>query len=266
MADSFEIITVDASNVDRLGFFCYMSKPKVPGYRQKRAWLAARFAEGLRIKMLHETGGRTVGFIETIPGEHAWRAVNAPGYLVIHCLWVVGQGKGKGHGTRLVQACLEEARAQDKHGVVTPHLQTQQVGAGVVASDGVWLASKQLFLRNGFVQVDQASPTFQLLVHRFGDAPVPAFPQDWEARQARFGDGLTVIRTAQCPYIENATAEVLQIASERGIPARVVELASAQEVQAASPSLYGTFGIVRDGRLFSYHYLCRKELEKLLPE
>ncbi len=27
-----------------------MSKPKTPGYRQKREWLAARFAEGLRIK------------------------------------------------------------------------------------------------------------------------------------------------------------------------------------------------------------------------
>ena len=27
---------------------------------------------------------------------------------------------------------------------------------------------------------------------------------------------------------------------------------------------YGAFGIVRDGRLFSYHYLCRKDLEKLL--
>ncbi len=65
MADGYEILDVDAGNVDRLGFFCYMSKPKAPGYRYKRDWLAARFAEGLRIKMLHETGGRTVGFIET---------------------------------------------------------------------------------------------------------------------------------------------------------------------------------------------------------
>ncbi len=253
MTDSFEIITVDASNVDRLGFFCYMSKPKAPGYRQKREWLAARFAEGLQIKMLHETGGRTVGFIETIPGEYAWRAVSKmAGYLVIHCLWVVGQGKGKGHGTRLLQASLEEARGQGKHGVA------------MVASDAVWLAGRQIFLRNGFEQVDAAPPSFRLLVHRFTDAPAPVFPQDWDARQARFGTGLTVIRTAECPYIENATAEVLQIAAERGIPARAVALTSAQEVQAASPSPYGTFGIVRDGRLFSYHYLCRKELDKLL--
>lgn len=256
----YEIVTVDAGNVDRLGFFCYMSKPKAPGFRQKREWLAARFAEGLRIKMLHETGGRTVGFIEYLPGEYAWRAVNAAGYLVIHCLWVVGQGKGKGHGTRLLQACLADARSQGTAGVV------------MVASDRVWLAGKELFLRNGFVQVDQAPPSFQLLVHRFGDpdaaggtfrAPAPSFPTDWAARQARYGAGLTVIRTPQCPYIENATAELLQFAAERGIPARAVELTTAQEVQAQSPSPYGAFGIVRDGQLFSYHYLCRKELEKL---
>jgi len=253
MTDGYDIITVDESNVDRQGFFCYMSKPKTPGYRQKRDWLMARFAEGLQIKMLHETGGRTVGFIEYLPGEYAWRAVNAAGYLVIHCLWVVGQGKGRGHGTRLLQACLADARSQGQHGVV------------MVASDRVWLAGKQLFLKNGFVQVDQAPPSFQLLVHRFKDALAPSFPTDWTARQARYGEGLTVIRTPQCPYSENATVELLQFAVERGIPARAVELTTAQEVQAQSPSPYGAFGIVRDGQLFSYHYLCRKELEKLLP-
>jgi hypothetical protein len=59
----FEIITVDADNVDQHGFFCYMSKRKAPGYTQKRAWLTARFAEGLRLHMVHEIGGRTVGLL-----------------------------------------------------------------------------------------------------------------------------------------------------------------------------------------------------------
>jgi hypothetical protein len=95
-------------------------------------------------------------------------------------------------------------------------------------------------------------------------APEPSFPTGWAARQAHYGAGLTVIRTPQCPYIENATTELLQFAAERGLPARAVELTTAQEVQAQSPSVYGTFGIVRDGRLLSYHYLCRKDLEKLI--
>lgn len=248
MDDPFEIITVDADNVDRHGFFCYMSKRKAPGYAQKRAWLAARVAEGLRLHMVHEIGGRTVGFIEYIPGEFAWRAVHAPGYLVIHCLWVVG----KGYGSRLLQICLDEARAQGKHGVV------------MVASHGVWLAKKDIFLKHGFEEVAQAPPSFRLLVYRFDDsAPLPTFPTDWEARQARFGAGLTVIRTPQCPYIEDATNIALELAAEKGISAQVVTFQSAQELHENSPSPYGVFGLVLDGQLLAYHYLQRKDIDKL---
>lgn len=39
MKPTFEIRTIDANNVDNLGFFCCMSKRKEPGYRQKRDWL-----------------------------------------------------------------------------------------------------------------------------------------------------------------------------------------------------------------------------------
>jgi len=117
MGNNFEMITVNTDNLDKQGFFCYMSKRKTPGYQQKREWMAARLAEGLKLHMIHEIGGRTVGFIEYIPSEVAWRAVHAPGYLLIHCLWVVGKGKGKGYGAHLIQTCLNDARTQGKHGV-----------------------------------------------------------------------------------------------------------------------------------------------------
>ncbi|MBP1464933.1 GNAT family N-acetyltransferase [Candidatus Chloroploca sp. M-50] len=252
MDQAFEIITVDADNVDQQGFFCYMSKRKAPGYTQKHAWLAARFAEGLTLRMVHEVGGRTVGFIEYIPGEFAWRAVYAPGYLVIHCVWVVGKGKGKGYGAQLLDMCLDDARAQHKHGVV------------MVASDGVWLAKKEIFLKHGFEQVGQAPPSFRLLVQRIDDGPLPTFPNDWQARQARFGAGLTVVRTPQCPYIEDATNIVLELAAEKGLHAQVVTFQTAQELQQNSPSPYGVFGIVLDGKLLSYHYLQRKDFDKLV--
>ena len=47
-----KIINVDAGNVGRHGFFCYMSKRKSPGYQRKLQWLEARFSEGMRIKLL----------------------------------------------------------------------------------------------------------------------------------------------------------------------------------------------------------------------
>lgn len=250
----YDIIDVSAENVERAGFFCYMSKRKEPGYRQKREWLEARFAEGMKLKILHEQGGRDTAFVEYLPGEAAWRAVYAPGYLVIHCLWVVGRGKGKGYGTRLLQECIADARAQSKHGVV------------MVSSDGNWLASKKLFLHNGFEEIDQAPPSFQLLVHRFSQGPLPAFPQDWEFRQAAFGRGITVIRTPQCPYIENASRDVLGFAAEMGIPARTVTLRSAREVQDSAPCAYGVFSMVLDGKLFSYVYLNREDFTKRLAQ
>jgi hypothetical protein len=115
---------------------------------------------------------------------------------------------------------------------------------------------------NGFEEIAQAPPSFRLLVQRFDDAPLPTFPTDWEARQARFGAGLTVIRTSQCPYIDNATTKALQFAAEKQIPVKVVTFQSAQEVQENAPSAYGVFTIVLNGNLLSYHYLQPKDIEQ----
>ncbi len=254
MTEKYFIKTVDTSNLDEHRFFCYMSKPKSLGYHQKHAWLEARFAEGMQIKILHEVGGRDVAFIEYLPGEHAWRAVHAPGYLVIHCLWVVGKGKGKGYGSLLLQECLQEARTLGKHGVA------------MLTSDRIWLADKRILMKNGFEQVDQAPPCFQLMVATFGSGMQPSLPGDWEQRAQAFGPDLTVVRSAQCPYNENGANDLLGFARETGIPARAVDLTSAQEVQQYSPTAYGTFGIVLDGRVLAYHYLLRKDFEKLMLE
>lgn len=254
MPENFDIIDVNRSNLKQTGFFCYMSKPKTPGYQQKRAWLEERFAEGLKLKILHQHGGRNTAFIEYISGENAWRAVHAPGYLFIHCLWVVGKGKGKGYGRYLLQTCLDDARLQGKQGVA------------IMTTDATWLPKKKFFLANGFMEVDQAPPCFQLLVYRFDDSPAPSFPQDWESRLAAFGPGLTVVSTPQCPYTDNAVASTLKLAAEVGIPARQVELATTQDVQAHAPCAYGVFSIVLDGKLLSYIYLGREDFNKRVAQ
>lgn len=251
MGKRTEIVSVDANNVDELGFFCYKSKPKSVGYGQKLDWLRQRLAEGMRIKILYEDK-RSVGFIEYLPGEFAWRAVHAPGYFLIHCIWVVGRAKNHGYGRRLLEQCLEDARQAGAHGVAA------------VTTSRAWLADKRLFLKAGFEVVDQALPSFDLLVRRFDDAPLPAFPIDWPERLARCGSGLTVIRADQCPYVEDATQAVVELGREYGAEARVVRLTSAQEVQASAPTAYGVFQIVYDGGLVCYHYLSRKERETLV--
>jgi hypothetical protein len=163
----------------------------------------------------------------------------------------VGRAKNQGYGRMLLDECLQDARQSGAHGVAA------------VATSRVWLADKKLFLKAGFEVVDQAPPSFELLVKRFDGAPLPAFPQDWPERAARYGSGLTVVRSDQCPYIEDATKHVQALAREHGTDARVVEMTSGKEVQENAPSAYGVFQIVYDGELFCYHYLGKKEIAQL---
>jgi L-amino acid N-acyltransferase YncA len=247
------IHTIDASNVDRYGFFCYKSKPKTPGYRQKREWLEGCLPEGLRLKIIYE-GNRSAGFIEYAPGEATWRAIQAAGYMVIHCMWVVGSGKGKGYGSRLLELVISEAESLGMFGVA------------VVSSASTWLTKKGFFLRNGFKVVDQAPPSFELLVKRFGQGAMPSFPQGWENRLKRIPQGLVVYHSGQCPYHAMFVSSLANGASQMGIPIQTVELKTSLEARTLSPSANGVFSVVYNGQLLSYHPIGGKTLRQILEK
>ena len=160
------LIDVTASNVSDLGFFCCMSKRKSEGYKRKLNWLTPRFAEGMRIKML---GLGERGFIEYIPGEYSWRAVKAEGYMLIHCLWVVGKSKGKGFGGHLLESCLKDAK------------KSKMKGVAIVTSKANWLVGSKLLSKHGFESAGQASPSFELRVKQFAKGSLPSFSNNWEA-------------------------------------------------------------------------------------
>jgi L-amino acid N-acyltransferase YncA len=248
-----KLIDVNQQNVTDAGFFCKMSQPKSAGYRRKLAWLEARFAEGLRIKLLDlSQGGR--GFVEYIPGEYAWRPVEAAGYLFIHCLWVVGKSKKMGYARRLLEQCVADAQ------------RLRLKGVAVVTSEGNWLVSKKIFLHHGFESVDRAPPSYELLVKKFGPTPPPSFVGGWDRRAESFGTGMTIVRSDQCPYLDDATEFATRTARERGLQTRVVELTSAREVRERSPSPFGVFAIVLDGSVISHYYLPEKKLAQILDE
>lgn len=251
MRQPIRLETVTAENVEQLGFFCYKSKPHSAGYQRKLAWLRERFAEGLQIKILYD-GQRSAGFIEYIQGEKAWRAVEAPGQMVIHCLWVVSSGKGKGYGSRLLQACLDDANAAGMRGVV------------MLTSARTWLAGKRLFQKHGFESVGKAPPSFDLMALRMGAGPLPGLATNWEDRAAAFGPGLTVVFTRQCPYIEGSVQAVRKAAEYIGAEFQSVELGDSDELRKRSPTAYGVFAVIHDGKLPSYHPIGTKDLLKRL--
>ncbi len=77
------------------GCYCMRSMQKAPGYIQKVNWTEQELSRGLTYIQLRKDN-KSVGFVEYTPGEQAWRAVHADGYLVIHCLWVGVTGVGIG--------------------------------------------------------------------------------------------------------------------------------------------------------------------------
>ena len=245
MGQRVKIVDVSLANVDDTGFFCYMSKRKSEGYARKLAWLKKRFDEGLRIKMITERGR---GFIEYIPGEFAWRGVEAKNFMFIHCIWVVGQSKGKGDATLLLNACINDARNANMDGVA------------IVTSEGNWLVSKAFFLKNKFESVDAAPPSFELLVKKFRNVPSPTFIENIGLRPKRYKSGLTVFRSDQCPYLEDATKTVEATAGELGLSFSVIESKNSRDVRTLAPSVYGVFSIVYRGKLLSHHYLLKKDL------
>lgn len=242
-----KIIDVNIENVEKVGFFCRMSKMKTEGNQQKLRWLEKRFDEGLKIKML-ELPER--GFIEYIPGEFAWRGVEAKDYMFIHCIWVVGKSKGKGFGDILLRECIKDAKKEGFKGVAA------------LVSDDNWMATKKIFLKNGFKVIDEAYPSFHLIVKKFTDIKDPSFINNWENNLKKHSKGLTIIHTGQCPYLDDAVATMKNFAEENKIQFKIVELKSAEEIRKKSPSPYGTFNLIYNGKLLSYYYLLPKDIQK----
>ena len=246
-----EMIDVNAGNVSDAGFFCMMSKRKCDGYKNKLRWLEARFAEGMKIKILKLP---VRGFIEYIPGEYAWRAIDASGYMVIHCLWVVGKSKGKGYAGLLLEQCIADA------------LSAGMKGVAIVTSKGNWLMDKKILLRHGFELTDQAPPAFELMVKKFKKASSPKFVGGWDEKARRCGKGFTILTSGQCPYHGDAVRFFTETAKEIRIPCKVVDISSSQQVRAVAPYAYGTFNVVYNGKPFSYHYLLKKDIVKRLAQ
>lgn len=251
---NYTLVTVGSvQDLEEHGLFC-VKTPMHRGRVAKSAWLERRFADGLRLELVHTADGEKAGFVEYVPGEHTWRTIEAPGWLVIHCLWVASRKfPYEGMGAALLEACVDDARAQGKAGVA------------VVSSDGPWMARRDVFLDNGFELADEAEPSFQLLVRRLDGAPPPRFPRDWDERLKAFPE-LTLVYTDQCPFIGKAVEELPPVAEEHGTELRLVELDDPAEARRVMPSPYGVVALLHGGRLLADHPVSATRFRSILQK
>ncbi len=241
---------VGPENLFDCGIGC-ISSPKHQGHTPKIEWLQERFAEGLRFLLFRDGKGKPLAFLEYVPGEYAWRPVNAKGWLFVHCLWVYPSGqKLGGLGSRLIEACVEEAR------------QAGVLGVAAMVSDGPWMAGKHVFLRNGFVEIAERD-RFQLVIHRLREGPAPTF-RDLSTKHARH-EGLHIVYSTQCPMLPKSASDVSEMAAEQGLDVKVTVLESARDAQNA-PSYYGVFNLLWNGRLLSDHYVSKGRFRNILKQ
>ncbi|MHC4546780.1 MAG: GNAT family N-acetyltransferase [Planctomycetota bacterium] len=222
---------------------CGHKNPCKEPYQHKFQWIKKRMSEGLKVKMLKTQDDGIVGYIEYVPGGRAWRAVNSEGYMFIHCIYIQWKRcKGRGFGTLLVKECVKDAKKAGMNGVA------------VVTREGTFMAGKELFLKNGFEEVEKALPDFSLLVKKFKkSAPTPSFKGQWDKKRKKFGKGLTIITSGQCPHNVTMVKDIVQIAKDRyGIEPRIVEYRSYRQAQNA-PWPYAVAGLLYDGKLVADH-------------
>ena len=243
--NAIQILTLTESDLGKGQMFCGHSPTYRRGYAARIEWLRARLREGMRYTLLR-VNGRNAGMVEYVPGEVAWRGVDAQGYLFIHCFWVIGKNRGRGYGRQLLETCLEDASGTK--------------GVALVVSKAHWLPTPKLFLKNGFELADQAASSFDLLVKRLKpDAPLPRFKQPVQ----KAPPGLTLYHSDQCPYTQNVPDIVARVGGQLNVPVNIIHVDSARAAQE-SPCPYGTLAYFYNGELLTYRPTGTEKLLELL--
>lgn len=253
MISDYQIVDVTESNISSHPEAICFINPKHKYFHLKVDWLMERFKEGLTIKLLYLKGEkRAVGFIEYIPGEFAWRAVDAKGYLFIHCIWVTpNKNKNNGIGSLLINECLEQAARDDFSGVA------------VLTSSGAFMAQKDLFLKNGFVIAESSDPYFDLLYKPIKESKLPRI-NSWQV-QPDFNNGLSMVYSKQCPWVARFIEEIVESAKLKGVDFTIKEISTAVQAQHA-PSPYATFTLMNKGRILADHYISETRFLNILKK
>ncbi|NOX86661.1 MAG: GNAT family N-acetyltransferase [Chlorobi bacterium] len=232
-----------------MGIFCIKNK-KAPGYQKKVEWFKKKINSGIKIKIATNKQNKQLGFIEYIPSEIAWRPVKAENYFFIQCIALfVRSAKHQNIGSALIQACVKDAKLNGKSGVCA------------MSSNGTWMANKSIFEKNNFILIDQLD-RFELLCKKFNDNnPQPEFI-DWTKKQNNY-KGWNLIYSDQCPWHEKSVSDIKQSAMDNGIDLKITVLSSPKEAQKA-PSGFGSFSLIKDGKLIEDHYLSKTRFENIL--
>lgn len=235
-----EFITLTRENIEREHICCAISDKKCQtGYQAKKEWLKQAFTDGYIFKRLD---ARAKVFIEYGPAEKGWVPIIAPNYLLINCFWVSGKYKKQGYGKALLQCALDDAKQQEKAGLVTV------VGTKKFhfMSDTKWL------LRQGFEEVQRLENGFSLLALKLrSDAPDPEFAASAYEGTPASNKGLVAYYSNRCPFTDfHVHTNLTETAAKRNLPLKIIKLETPQQAQNA-PAPATIFSLFLDGQFIT---------------
>ncbi len=245
-----EYIRVTKENLEKEHICCAISSNNDVQVSSKKAWLAARFEEGLVFLKSVERGKC---FIEYIPAECAWVPIEADGYMYIDCLWVSGSLKGHGYSTDLLHACIEDSREKGRKGLCIL----------CAAKKKPFLADPKFLKYKGFSVADEADNGIQLWYLPFDkDAGVPHFREC--ARHPHIDDrGYVLYYTHQCPFNAKYVPVLEETAARLGVPFKAIRIDSREAAQNA-PSPVTNYALFHDGEYITNEQMNDKRFLKLI--
>ena len=249
------IIELSEQNIDLEHICCAIGNDKENKARAqtKKDWLKTQFTSGLVFKKINERGKV---FIEYMPIENVWKPIIGNKYMVINCLWVSGQVKGKGYSTELLNECISDAKRLKMNGVV------------VVSSNKVkpFLTDKKFYLKHGFEVIDSAEPYFELLVFKFDEKTEnPMFTAKAKMAECDNNKGFTFIYSNQCVFMEEYVRLLNNVAKKMNQKTTTKKLTSHIEAQE-NGSPFGTLGIYYNGRFITHELMTEAKFERLIQE
>lgn len=244
-----DFINITEENLSDEHLCCIIrTKKPHPGVEAKRQWLSERLKEGHVFRKLN---AKATVFIEYAPVETAWVPITADNYYYIYCLWVLGDYKGKGYGTALMEYCLADAKANGKSGIC-------MLGA---AKQKAWLSDQSFAGKFGFEVVDTAANGYELLALSL-DGTTPQFTPAAK-RQTIDSKDLTIYYDMQCPYIYQTIASLKQYCGENGIPVTFRQVDTLQKAKAL-PCVFNNFGVFYNGHFETVNLLDIAHLIRIL--
>lgn len=244
-----EYIYVTKDNIENEHICCAISNNKDVQVSSKKAWLKARFEDGLVFLKSIERGKC---FIEYIPAENAWNPIDARGYMYIDCLWVSGSLKGHGYSDDLLSACIEDSKKQGKKGLCILSS----------AKKKPFLADPKFLKYKGFKESDEADNGIQLWYYPFEEnAEKPVFKEC--AKHPHIDEeGYVLYYTNQCPFNGKYVPIVEKTAIENNIPFKSIHITSKEEAQNA-PTPITTYALFKDGNYITNEQMNDKKFLKL---